>query len=206
MPPLNRGTRNRAERRDAVRHKLIDEVEAMLEEGTSFGAIKVDQLAARAGISRAGFYIHFQDKVELLESWLTETRKVLLDASDTWYRASPSLSRAELREAIGTIVRAYRERMTLMAAMHETALYDATLREDFAAAFEKHVSALAAHIKAGQKSGDIPKALHARETAEWLVCLLERPPMWIPRSASKREVALHADAATDIIWNTLYSN
>ena len=205
MPPLSRAQRTRADRRDEVRLSLLAALEEMLDEGTGFAAIKVEELASRAGISRAGFYIHFQDKVDLLEQWLLETRISLLEACNGWYEADPSLSRDELRAAIARIVKAYRERLTLMLAMHETALYDVTLRNDFAEAFELHFAALTAHIERGQAAGRIDSELLPRETAEWLVCTLERAPTWISREASARELALQVDAATDLIWSTLYA-
>lgn len=201
---LSRNQRSRSERRDEVRRQLLKALEEMLDDGASFSTVKVEDLAARAGISRAGFYIHFQDKVELLEQWLTETREVLLQVSARWYDAAPSISLDELRSAVADIIRTYGERMTLMAAMHETALYDSSLREDFEQAFQTHFAALTAHIEAGQASGDLPDSLHPRETAEWLVCMIERAPVWFRPNAGKSELARQAATAADIIWATLY--
>lgn len=206
MTPLDRSQRSRSDRRDEARQRLLKALEEMLEEeGVSFGSVKVEELAARAGISRAGFYIHFQDKVELLEQWLRDTRAVLFEVAGGWYGAPPPLTFGDLRTAIRAILRAYRDRMTLMTAMYETALYDATLRDDFAQAFEMHFSALAAHIEAGQRSGRIPPDLLPRETAEWLVCMIERAPTHLPRSASRGELERVADTAAAIVWATLYA-
>lgn len=201
---LSRNQRSRSDRRDEARRRLLTALEEMLDAGASFASVKVEDLAARAGISRAGFYIHFQDKVELLEQWLIETRDVLLEVSARWYDAAPAIQLDDLRAAITDIVLTYRERMTLMAAMHEAALYDSTLREDFEQAFQMHFAALTAHIAAGQKSGDIVGGLHPRETAEWLVCMIERAPLWLREKAGKTELERQADAAADVVWAALY--
>jgi len=206
MPAPGRRTgRSRSARRADVRARLLDAVEEMLAEGTSFAAISVGALASRAGMSRASFYIHFQDKIDLLEDWLLESRRDLLEAAQAWHRADPSLSRDQLRTALAGIVHTYRARMALMGAAHEIALYDAGMREDFAQAFEEHFAGLREHIVAGQRSGDVVPALPPAETAEWLVVMLERAPPNLAREASGREIAAHVDAVTEIVWDTLYA-
>ncbi|HEX6388964.1 MAG TPA: TetR/AcrR family transcriptional regulator, partial [Solirubrobacteraceae bacterium] len=148
---------------------------------------------------------HFQDKVDLLEDWLLESRRDLLEAARAWHDADPSLGRDELRTALAGLVHTYRARMALMGAAHEIALYDAGLREDFAEAFEEHFAGLRRHIAAGQRAGDVVADLPAAETAEWLVVMLERAPPNLPRDASDREIAAHVDAVTEIVWDTLYA-
>ena len=74
-----RSDRGRRDRRGAAQEKLLAALERQLENGTSFAAVNVADLAADAGISRATFYIHFQDKVDLLEEWLLETRTTLFE-------------------------------------------------------------------------------------------------------------------------------
>jgi len=204
-PPVRRAGRSRSARRADVRARLLTAVEEMLDEGTAFAAISVGALASRAGISRASFYIHFQDKIDLLEDWLLESRRDLLEAAQAWHHADPSLTRDELRTALAGIVHTYRARMGLMGAAHEIALYDAGLRQDFAAAFEEHFASLRKHVAAGQRTGDIVPGLLAAETAQWLVVMLERAPPNLDRDASDREIARYVDAVTEIVWDTLYA-
>lgn len=199
-----RSQRSRSEKRDEVRRLLLAALESLLADGDGFASVKVDDLAARAGISRASFYIHFQDKVELLEQWLTEAQDDLAAAASAWYDAPTSLGPDDLRAALLNTVRTYREHSTLMAAMHEAALYDATLRDEFEQAFEMHAGALTAHIERGQASGDIVPGRRPRETAEWLLCMIERAPTWLPASTTQAELALYVSAAANLIWATLY--
>jgi TetR/AcrR family transcriptional regulator, ethionamide resistance regulator len=200
-----RSDRARPGRRDEMQGKLLAALERQLEGGTSLADVKVSDLAAEAGVSRATFYIHFQDKVDLIEEWLLETIQVLYDVSNDWYSASPDLTRDRLRDLLRAVFDAYRERLTLMSAMHETALYDETLRAEFAEAFELHISALTDHIRSGQRAGVIDSDLRPRETAEWLVCMMERVPVQIRRDAGRKESEAHLEAATGVIWSTLYA-
>src|SRR5262249_48783377 len=95
-------------------------------------------------------------------------------------------------------------RMTLMRAMYETVLHDPTVREEFAEAFELHFAALTEHIRAGQRDGAIGPELDARATAEWLICLIERIPMQIDRTAAPRDLEGYVAAIGYIIYRTLY--
>ena len=203
---LRRESRNRAKLRDDALHRLLAAVESLLQEGASFSSITIESLAARAGISRASFYIHFQDKVELLEEWLPQVRRDLMEVCSQWYDADPAIDRPALKTIIADIIRAYLARMTLMLAAHEAAQYDATLRTDFNAAFQQHVHALVRHIRAGQKAGTVAAHVQPGDAAEWLIGMLDRVPMGIPRGTPAKDLERHIEAATHIIWSALYAS
>jgi TetR/AcrR family transcriptional regulator, ethionamide resistance regulator len=201
----SRSLRDRPSRREALEARLLAVLERRLEQGQSLASITVDSLVTEAGVSRANFYIHFQDKVDLLEGWLLETRRILFEVSNSWYATDASqLSQQRLHELLREIFDVYRARMTLMRAMYETILHDPTVREEFAEAFELHFAALTEHIRAGQRDGAICPELDPRATAEWLICLIERVPMQIDRDASPRELEGHTAAIAQIIHRTLY--
>jgi AcrR family transcriptional regulator len=201
----SRSLRDRPSRREAVEARLLTVLERRLEQGQSLASITVDSLVTEAGVSRANFYIHFQDKVDLLEGWLLETRQVLFEVSNAWYGAAASqLTQRGLQELLREIFDVYRARMTLMRAMYETVLHDPTMREEFAEAFEQHFAALTEHIRAGQRDGVIDPKLDARAIAEWLICLIERVPMQIDRNAAPRELERQTAAIGQIIYRTLY--
>jgi AcrR family transcriptional regulator len=203
---LTRESRNRAKLRDDALHRLLAAVESLLQEGASFSSITIESLAARAGISRASFYIHFQDKVELLEEWLPQARRDLMEVCSQWYDADPAIDRPTLRTIIASIIREYLTRMTLLLAAHEAAQYDATLRTDFNEAFQQHVQAMARHIRAGQTAGTVTADVQPRDAAEWLIGMLDRVPMGIARDTSAKELERHIEAATHIIWSALYAS
>ena len=61
-----RPQRNRADRRARMEHDLLEATERLMDDGTTFTELSVDRLASEAGISRATFYVYFEDKADLL--------------------------------------------------------------------------------------------------------------------------------------------
>src|SRR5436190_201577 len=55
-----------AERRAEVEAAILSAAEELLEEGTPFPRLKIEEVARRGGIGRTGFYFYFRDKRELL--------------------------------------------------------------------------------------------------------------------------------------------
>src|SRR5262245_13937189 len=53
-------------RREAVESSLLQATEDLLSEGNSYTDLSVEQIAARAGISRTAFYFYFNDKRHVL--------------------------------------------------------------------------------------------------------------------------------------------
>ena len=67
MPSVTRKPQaKRQERREQIERRLLDATERLMADGASFTELSVDRLATEAGISRASFYIYFEDKGHLL--------------------------------------------------------------------------------------------------------------------------------------------
>ena len=49
-----------------MERRLLDATERLMRDGASFTELSVDRLSTEAGISRASFYIYFEDKGQLL--------------------------------------------------------------------------------------------------------------------------------------------
>ena len=63
MPSVTRKPQaKRQERREQIERRLLDATERLMADGASFTELSVDRLATEAGISRASFYIYFEDK------------------------------------------------------------------------------------------------------------------------------------------------
>lgn len=56
----------REQRREQMERRLLDATERLMRDGASFTELSVDRLSGEAGISRASFYIYFEDKGHLL--------------------------------------------------------------------------------------------------------------------------------------------
>jgi AcrR family transcriptional regulator len=60
--------------RELLQNALLELIQ---EEG--FDNVTVQRITTRAGVNRATFYKHYEDKWDLLRSWITATRQVLED-------------------------------------------------------------------------------------------------------------------------------
>src|ERR1700712_927317 len=123
----------RQERREQIERQLLEATDRLMASGATFTELSVDRLATEAGISRASFYIYFEDKGHLLRRL---TRQVFDDPASIgekgWgvaHRRDP----ADAAAAITGIVAGYRRHQALLVALNEMAAYDpqigATYRE-----------------------------------------------------------------------------
>ncbi|MGE4425415.1 MAG: TetR/AcrR family transcriptional regulator [Solirubrobacteraceae bacterium] len=206
MPSVTRKRQgSRAERRDEMRSRLLAVVERLLDEGESFTEISVERLVSEAGISRSTFYVYFEDKGDLLSAWFGDITAEIATAAGAWWQLGPDVTRDAVHAALDRVVRAYRPHTTLMAAMYDTASYDAGVRELTDDMMAGNVGGLRKHIRTGQKQGFITAGLHPEETAGWLTWMAERGFHRLVRTASDGEVDRLIDAYTDIVWFTLYA-
>ena len=139
----------RAARRDELRGRLLGVVERLLGEGDTFTEISVERMVAEAGIARSTFYVYFEDKGDLLEAWFGEITAELRTAAAEWWRLGPTPAYPDLRAALAAIVSTYRPHTTLMAAMYDTAAYDAGVRDLVTAMMDENVAGLRKHIRTG---------------------------------------------------------
>jgi AcrR family transcriptional regulator len=67
MPARAYTTRRRPERTERTRERIVNAVHELLDEGT-FHESTVEQVAERAGVSRATLYQHFNSRLELVDA------------------------------------------------------------------------------------------------------------------------------------------
>ena len=70
MPSVTRKPQaKRQERREQLERRLLDATERLMRDGASFTELSVDRLSSEAGMSRASFYIYFEDKGPSCAAW-----------------------------------------------------------------------------------------------------------------------------------------
>jgi TetR/AcrR family transcriptional regulator, ethionamide resistance regulator len=208
--PRGRRESNRAENL----RRLLDAVEALLAEGTSFTELPVERLVAEAGVSRSTFYVHFGDKGTLLRELTGDLVDRLLAAGRGWWGGDAPASRSDLRGRVTVIVETYRPHAELMRAVTDTSAHDPAVREVFRELTGRYVAELTDHIERGQAAGTVRRDLPARATAEMLTWMAERGLGQMLRtpapdgSGDAREpvtpVERTVEAFTAIVWNALY--
>jgi AcrR family transcriptional regulator len=110
-------------RRIRCGQRLFAATEELVREG-SFTEVSVERLAAAAGISRSTFYVHFQDKGDLVRKLAKTVPTQLREVSDRWWTVAEQADPTQLKAAVAAIVDIYRRHPAAFTAMAETATYD----------------------------------------------------------------------------------
>lgn len=189
--------------RTGVEDALILAMEKLRATGRNFTSVSVEELAQEAGIARSTFYMHFQDKAELVRRLMKRVTRDLMEAAGSWLEATNVADRRLLRGALARIAEVYDRHRAIMVAIVETSAYD----QDVAAMFHEtmvHLSAeLRGAIARAQRQGLSDPRLYP-EMGGVLAWMVERAcnKLWVTMTPEERERLL--DALTHIFWNALF--
>ncbi|KRD06780.1 TetR family transcriptional regulator [Mycobacterium sp. Root265] len=208
MPSVTRATRksqaNRQERRAQIERRLLDATDRLMTDGTSFTELSVDRLATEAGISRASFYIYFEDKGDLLRRLARQVFGDLTEDAAQWWTVAGRRDPTDIRSAMARIIASYRRHQPVLIALNEMAGYDAQVGETYRELLTGIGAQFAGVIEAGQADGSIRAALPAATTASSLVWMVERVCQQnLPLQPSSYDAEL-AGTLTEIIRGALY--
>jgi AcrR family transcriptional regulator len=205
MPSVTRKPQvTRQQRREQMERRLLDATERLMGEGASFTELSVDRLSTEAGISRASFYIYFEDKAHLLCGLARQVMGDLADAGQRWWGVAGRHDPDDARAAMAGIIAGYRRHQPVLVALNEMAAYDpsvaATYRDLLAAISER----LTRVIEDGQADGSIRRELPAATTADTLTWMVERAcHQSLPVKPREYDAELAATLA-EIVWGALY--
>ncbi len=195
---------NREERRQAIERRLLEATDRLMSDGASFTELSVDRLAGEAGMSRASFYIYFEDKGHLLRRLATQVFADLTEAAQRWWSVSDRHEYADAHAGISGIIAAYRAHQPVLVALNEMAPYDAAVRETYRELLDGVTEGVTAVIEGGQAAGTIRPELPAATTATALTWMVERSCQQnLPHNPPSYDAEL-ADVLTQIIWGALY--
>ena len=196
---------NRATRREQALARLLEAADDLTGHGARpFSGVPVEQLATGAGISRATFYIYFEDKAVLVRSWYATLARQLVEEGEAWWGGTGPVNRAEIRTILSALLVIHRRNRTVFAAVQDMLLLDPELRGAVESAQEERAELLAAHIRRGQDGGWIDADLLPSQTARWLTVMLDRVAgAVVARDPDGTELLVDAGAA--VLWRTLYA-
>jgi AcrR family transcriptional regulator len=205
MPSVTRKPQaNRQERREQIERQLLDATERLMADGASFTELSVDRLATEAGISRASFYIYFEDKGDLLRRLAGQVFEDLADAAERWWGVSRRRDPADVLGAMTGLVASYRRHQPMLIALNEMAGYDAAVGTTYREILDAIATRLAAVIREGQNDGFIRRELSADTAASALTWMAERTCQQnLPGSPDSKDPKL-AETLTQIVWGALY--
>jgi AcrR family transcriptional regulator len=205
MPSVTRKPQaGRQERRDRIERQLLDATERLMANGASFTELSVDRLATEAGISRASFYIYFEDKGHLLRRLAGQVFADLADAGERWWSVAHRRDPSDVLAAMTGIVASYRRHQPLLVALNEMAGYDPQV----GATYQEILTAISARvgtvIEAGQGDGIIRRELSPPTAASALTWMVERTcQQTLPGMPPSYDAEL-AVTLTQIVWGALY--
>lgn len=204
MPSVTRKPQaNRQERREQIERRLLEATERLMRDGASFTELSVDRLATEAGMSRASFYIYFEDKGHLLRRLAGQVFGDLADGADRWWSVAWRHDPDDVHTAMTAIVANYRRHQPLLVALGEMAGYDPLVGAAYRDQLIGISQRVARVIEDGQADGSIRCALPAATTASALTWMVERTCQQnLP--SNRCDDAELATALTEIVWGALY--
>lgn len=158
-------------RREANEAALLDAAAALLDEGASFAALRVEEIAKRAGLGRTNFYFYFPDKRALLTRLAEEAAGELYGQADRWWHGEGSPD--ELGEIIAAVVGVWMRHGSVLNAVVQTAAVDPEVRTVWRGLAGRFVDATRERIEREQADG-VAIGVPAAETAFALVWMIER--------------------------------
>jgi AcrR family transcriptional regulator len=153
MPVLGRKANLREERRAATERQIAAATRELLDEGEPFADLSVEQITARAGISRTAFYAYFRDKRELLIRLVGEAMEPIMREADELVGGRPS-GPTEIPHTIRAAVAFARGSPQVFRAAVEAASYDSVIssfwREQL---LERFIDVIAERIRKQREAG-----------------------------------------------------
>lgn len=208
MPSVTRKQANREQerqqRREQIERRLLDATERLMREGASFTELSVDRLSSAAGISRASFYIYFEDKGHLLRRLANQVFADLADSADRWWSVATRHDPGDVRAAMDGIIASYRRHQPVLVALNEMAGYDPLVAATYRNLLTAVTGRMTRVIESGQADGSIRSELSAATTASALTWMVERACQQNLPTASAGYDGELAAMLTEIVWGALY--
>jgi AcrR family transcriptional regulator len=140
------------ERRALAEQAVLEATMALLGEGTQFADLTVEQIAARAGISRPAFYGHFIDKGALLIRLIeTIIEPVYLEAKETLESLPSGPVFAD--DALRAIAQLLLPHYSLVRSVIQISTYDAEVAARWQQENDRLANLVAERIRGQQEAG-----------------------------------------------------
>jgi TetR/AcrR family transcriptional regulator, ethionamide resistance regulator len=209
MPSVTRTSqanreRGRQQRREQMERRLLDATERLMRDGASFTELSVDRLSTAAGISRASFYIYFEDKGHLLRRLAGQVFGDLAAGAQRWWGVAWRHHPADVHAAMAGIIETYRRHQPVLVALNEMAAYDPATAQTYRELMTSVSQRLTRVIEDGRADGSIRADLPAATTASALTWMVERACQQnLPGKPPDYDAEL-ASTLAEIVWGAIY--
>jgi len=156
MAVLSRGDERRTARREALERGLLAATEELLEEGAAYADLSIEQITARAGVSRTVFYGCFRDKRDLLMRAARDMTDPLVARAEEFVGrpAEPDEVLEELaRGTLALALRFARQHAPLFRAVVEASTYDETVARYLRGVIDRLIGPVAQRFEKQQRAG-----------------------------------------------------
>ncbi len=202
--PQGRREPGRQQRQEQMERRLLDATERLMRDGASFTELSVDRLSSDAGISRASFYIYFEDKGDLLRRLAREVFGDLTIGAQRWWSVAGRHNPDDVLAAMSNIIASYRRHQQVLVALNEMAGYDPLTAETYRDLLTGISQQFTRVIEDGQADGSIRRELPATTTANALTWMVERACQQdLPAKPPDYDTEL-ATTLAEIVWGALY--
>jgi AcrR family transcriptional regulator len=202
--PQARREQTRQQRREQMERRLLDATERLMRDGASFTELSVDRLATEAGISRASFYVYFEDKGHLLRQLAGQVFGDLARGAERWWGMAWRHDPGDVRAAMDGIIESYRRHQSVLVALNEMAAYDPATAQTYRELLTAISQRMTRVIEDGQADGSIRPELRAATTASALTWMVERAcHQNLPVKPREYDAEL-AETLAEIAWGALY--
>lgn len=202
--PTRKARVSRATRREEIARRLFASAENLLNEGSSFSEISVEQLITGAELARSTFYFYFEDKGALVMELADQVTREVGEAANAWYQLQPGVTREDLKAALSEVVQEYVRHRHMLATVAEAAAYDPRVRAQYGAVMEQRAGDMAAGFREQQSTGVIPADLDVASVTPWLAWMIERG-LYQLAGSDEDLIAERLDGMTTVVWQTLYA-
>jgi AcrR family transcriptional regulator len=185
-----------------VEASLLRAIEDLLSEGRCYTELSVEQIAARAGISRTAFYFYFNDKRQVLMRLVEGVSQLFYEQADRWWSGSQPDDPSQLREVLTNVLRMYREHAAVLTAIVEAASYDDEIAAFWRGLMDRFINATRDYIEAEQQAGRGGK-LDPASAAFVVVWMTERAWYQHVRRPAVSDAGL-IDALVAAVWSTVH--
>jgi AcrR family transcriptional regulator len=169
MPSITRKPSSTSEHRSAVEAQVLAAVERLLGRNLRYTQISVQQILTEAHVARSTFYVHFQDKSDLLSRLTGRLRQTLYDMAAQWEPNGPEGGLAGLVKTFETLIAYHREHAAVLAATTEIAAYDPGAHDFYTSDLDSFEAKTTTNLLGEQNTGRTPAEVDAGAASRIIV-------------------------------------
>lgn len=198
-PPERRRPRKGEERRSA----LLAALEQLLEE-KPLAEISVEEITAKAGVTRPAFYFYFQTKAAAAAALIRNLYSEMITATTVFFDVDTGSPRERLRQSLSSGAQAWHEHGKLVCALFDAAA-DPDIRVTLENWTDEFIGFTATRIEEERIAGRAPAGVPAAPLATVLINMNLRSFEQDARNrASMPEIEQTVDALVDVWAAALY--